>query len=367
MRSILLLLSVGLSIQSMAQVTGANQVMTFLQLSQSPRVAAIGGLTAANPSRDVMLSFSNPALLRPEFHGQIGMSYNFFYAGTRISNVMFAQHSKSLNTTLGAGLQYINYGSFKQTDEFGNENGNVIAREYMLSLNASRRYSEKWRYGASLKYARSVLSSRKAAALLADIGLMFADTNHQWYVGAVIKNAGLMVQNYEKGNSSSLPMDLQIGIVKKFKKAPFSINVLGHHLYTWDIRYNNPADVVTNELLFNDTITKTKEKTYFADKLFRHLVFAIDIQLGKRFEASVGYNHLRRGELAYSEKKGLAGFSMGVGIYLNKFIVHYAQSHYHIAGAYHELGLNIKLNQLVGFGKGNDKINWAEKFNQEYK
>jgi len=367
MRSLFLFLLLGVGNHSMAQVTGANQVMTFLQLSQSPHVAALGGITAANPSRDVMLTCSNPALLRPEFHGQLGTSYNFFYAGTRISNVLYAQHVNTLNTTFSLGLHDINYGTFKQTDEFGTENGTVKAHEYMLSLSASRRYLDKWRYGASVKYARSVLSTRKAAAIMADIGVMFADTNHQWYIGAVIKNAGLMVQNYEKGNSSSLPMDLQIGIVKKFKKAPFSINVLGHHLYTWDIRYNNPADVVSNELLFSDTTTKTKEKTYFADKLFRHFVFAIDIQLGKRFEASVGYNHLRRGELAYSEKKGLSGFSMGLGIYLNKFIVHYAQSYYHIAGAYHELGLNIKLNQLVGFGKGGDKINWAEKFNQEYK
>ena len=82
---------------------------------------------------------------------------------------------------------------------------------------------------------------------------------------------------------------------------------------------------------------------------------------------SVGYNHLRRAELATADKKGMSGFSFGAGIYLNKFIIHYAQSHYHLAGAYHEIGLNFKLNQLVGLGAGGKKINWAEKYHSAFR
>lgn len=84
--------------------------------------------------------------------------------------------------------------------------------------------------------------------------------------------------------------------------------MLAHHLYKWDIRYDNPADQVDNTLLFNDNTQDTKKKTYFADKLFRHFVFALDLQLGKRLEISMGYNHLRRSELALTEKKGYQDF-----------------------------------------------------------
>lgn len=357
-----------LHVVACAQVNGGEHIFEFLRLSQSPHITAIGGISVANPSKDIMLSTANPALLRPEFHTHLGLNYNIYYAGTRVSNLFYAHHSKQIQTTFGLGIQYLDYGSFKVTDNIGNELGTGKAADYAISISASRSYLDRWRYGAALKYAGSHLIQNKSAAMLVDFGVMYADTNSQWYAGAVVKNAGIQLKKYDMNSGSQpLPIDVQIGIVKKFKKAPFSLSVLAHHLYTWDIRYDNPADQVDNSLLFNDNTQDTKKKSYFADKLFRHFVFALDINLGKRLELSAGYNHLRRSELAIAEKKGLSGFSFGGGLYLNKFIIHFAQSYYHISGAYSEVGINFALNQLFGIGKGGNKINWSEKFANQYK
>jgi hypothetical protein len=351
-----------------AQVNGGEHIFEFLRLSQSPHTTAVGGISVANSAKDIMMSTTNPALLRPEFHTHLGLNYNIYYAGTRVSNLFYAHHSKVINTTFGLGIQYLDYGSFKLTDNLGNVSGVSKAADFAISLNASRSYLERWRYGATLKYASSNLIEHKSSALLADIGVMYADTNSQWYCGAVVKNAGIQLKQYDKSiGSQPLPIDLQIGIVKKFKKAPFALSVLAHHLYEWDIRYDNPADQVDNTLLFNDNTQDTKKKSYFADKLFRHFVFALDINLGKRLELSMGYNHLRRSELAITEKKGLSGFSFGAGLYLNKFIIHYAHSYYHISGAFNEIGINFALNQLFGIGGAGNKINWSEKFGNSYK
>ncbi len=346
-----------------AQVNGGEQVFEFLRLPASPHITSLGGIVLCSPSSDVMMSTANPALLRPEFHTSLGLGYNVYYAGTKVSNMMYAHHAKKINTTLGFGIQHVNYGTFRLTDNIGNITGESKAVDYSLNLTAARAYLIKWRYGATLKFANSHLVDRKASALLADIGVMYADTSSQWYMGAAIKNAGVLIKNYETNVSQPLPLDLQIGITKKFKKAPFSIMVLAHHLQEWNIRYDNPADQTDNQLLFTDSTTTTKTKTYFTDKLFRHFVFALDINLGKRIELSAGYNHLRRSELAISEKKGMSGFSLGAGLYLNKFVVHFAQSYYHIAGPYTEFGINFKLNQLIGSGS---KINWSEKYERSY-
>lgn len=352
---------------SQAQVNGGEHIFEFLRLSQSPHITAVGGISVTNPSKDVMLSTGNPALLRPEFHTHLGLNYNIYYAGTRVSNLFYAHHSKRANTTFGLGVQYLDYGTFNLTDQLGNISGTSKAADYAIAISASRSYSERWRYGTSLRYAHSNLINTKSSALLADIGVVYADTNSQWYAGAVVKNAGIQLKKFDRNiGSQPLPLDLQIGVMKKFKKAPFAISVLAHHLYTWDIRYDNPADQQDNTLLFNDNTTDTKEKSYFADKLFRHLVFALDINLGKRLELSAGYNHLRRSELAITEKKGMSGFSFGGGLYLNKFIIHFAQSYYHIAGAYSEVGINFALNQLFGLGNAGKKINWSEKFAGSY-
>lgn len=343
-----------------AQVNGGEHMFEYLRLSTSPHMTALGGMTVINPSQDIMLATGNPSLLRERFHTNLGLNYSMYYAGTRVSNLLYAHHVKAVNTTFGAGLQYINYGDFNMTDYIGNSLGTGSATDYCLQLYASKQYLERWRYGMALKFANSRLIDTKARALLADVGVSYFDTTNKIYFGAVVKNAGVALQNYEKGYNQPLPIDVEMGITKKFKKAPFAISILGHHLYTWDVRYNNPADKVSNSLLFSDTTTK--EKKYFADKLFRHLVFAVEMNLGKRMEISVGYNHMRRGELAIEDKKFITGFSLGAGLYLHRFIIHFAQSYYHLTGAYNEIGINFQLNQIVGLGEGGKKINWAEKY-----
>jgi hypothetical protein len=346
-----------------AQVVGGERTFEFLRLSQSPHITALGGLSAINTANDVMMTTANTALLRPEFHTSMGLNYNFYYAKTKVSNFVYAHHIPKLNTTFALGVQYLDYGSFTMTDDLGNIYGQNKAADYSINFSASRKYLERWRYGATLKYAKSHLFDQKSAALLFDLGVAYTDTTNKWYVGAVVKNAGVQVTKYNANDGSQpMPLDLQIGITKKFKKAPFSFGILAHHLYQWDVRYDNPADVVNNQLLFTDTTTTTKQKTYFADKLFRHFVFSVEANLGKRIEISAGYNHLRRSELSITDKKGMSGFSFGAGLYLNKFVLHFAQSYYHVAGPMTEMGLQIKLNQLFGFGTGGQKINWSDKF-----
>jgi hypothetical protein len=184
-------------------------VFEFLRLSQNPHVTALGGVAISCPANDVMMSTSNPSLLRPSFHTSLGLNYNLYYAGTKVSNLFYAQHIKTLNTTVGLGIQYLNYGSFQLTDNIGNQYGEAKAADYAISLSASKSYLTRWRYGATLKLANSTLIDKKASALLADIGVAYADTINLWYAGAVIKNAGVVIKNYEAGVNQPLPMDLQ--------------------------------------------------------------------------------------------------------------------------------------------------------------
>jgi hypothetical protein len=353
-----------LSVCSMyCQDIGGRYAFEFLRLSQSAHASALGGYVVANASNDISLVFSNPALLKPSYHTSISLSNNFYYGNSQLSNMMYAHHIKKIKTTFGFGFTNLNYGTFQATDHIGNTLGNIHASDFCLQLVASRKYLERWNYGSVLKFANSQLADRKSSAILTDFGITYADSANKLYFGAVVKNVGFQLKKYNKNNKAEpMPFDMQIGVVKQFKKAPFRLSVLAHHLYDWDIRYSNPLDIVSNQLLFVDTNQVVKQKKYFADKLFRHLVFAMELSLGKHLVASFGYNHLRRSELAISDKKGMAGFSMGAGLYLNKFTINYARNTYHVGGAYNEIGINMKLNQLFGIGGWDKKINWSERF-----
>lgn len=360
MRSyILTLILVFFAVTSMrAQVVGGQRAMEFLRLPNSPHISALGGISVANADRDIAFALQNPSLMREGLHNTMGLNYNIYYSGIGNANLQYGYHVPELATSFVMGVQYLNYGNFVQTDNIGNQYGNFKASDYAITVGASRQYLNKWRYGAALKWAHSSLYDKKGSAVLADVGVTFNDTSSLWTVGAVAKNMGVMVQKYNKNNTAEpLPFDLQLGISKRFKYVPLRLMATVHHLYQWDIRYDNPADQ-QNSNLFGNTDSSAKTKKYFVDKLFRHFIFGAELLIGKRVLVSMAYNHLQRSELLIKDKTGLAGFSFGLGIDLNKVQVHYGRSYYHIAGAYNEIGLNFSMNKLFGIGKLGDKIHW---------
>jgi len=331
-----------------AQVTGGQFAFEFLRMPQSPHISALGGINVANPSDDISFAMQNPALMRPELHNQIAFNYNNYYAGISNSNLQYGYYMPNIATAFALGVQYLNYGSFTQMDNIGNDYGSFTASDYAVTLSASRQYLERWRYGATLKFAQSHLYNSNAAAMLADVGISYEDTANLITLGAVVKNVGVMVQKYTPGQPAEpMPFDVQMGIAKRFKHLPLRLTATLHHLYEWDIRYNNPADINKSNLFGS---TDTTVKSSFSDNLFRHFIFGAELMLGKRITVTVAYNHQRRAEMALEEKKATAGFSFGGSINLNKFQVHYARSYYSIAGAYNEFGLNIALNKFVGGG-----------------
>ncbi len=340
-----------------AQVAGGQRSMEFLRLSNAPRISALGGINVAHPDKDISFVMQNPALMRPALHNQLGLSYNSFYAGTSIANLQYGYNVQKINTAFFFGVQYLNYGTLTHTDDIGNIYGDFKAIDYALTVGASRQYGKSWRYGAAIKYAQSTYYDKSQIAALMDVGVNYYDTGSLWQVGIVAKNIGFVANRFTRENSAEpLPFDLQIGIAKQMKHIPLRLMATVHHLYEWDIRYDNPADKEVSSL-FNADSTQ-KEPSHFADKVFRHFIFAAELTVAKRVTVSVGYNHLHRGEMVIADKPGLAGFSMGVGVDLNRFHVQYGRSYYHIAGAYNEFGISMALNKLFNVGKMSDRIHW---------
>lgn len=345
-----------------AQVTGGQSAFEYLRLPDAPHVSALGGISVANPDNDIAFALQNPAMMRPGMHNQLQLVYNNYYAAIAIMNMQYGYHDAKLNTSFFLGVQYLNYGGFDQTNSVGNVTGTFHANDYALTFGASRSYQEHWRYGADIKWAGSALGEYKAAAALMDVGVNYYDTSSLWDIGIVAKNMGVMVKKYDPTNTAEpMPFDLQLGASKKFKHLPLRLLATVHHLYEWDIRYSNPADLSgTNSLGGTDTV---KDKgSHFGDKLFRHFTFGAELTLAKRLTVTVSYNDLRRREMALSTDPALAGFAFGAGLNLKKFQVHYARTYYSVAGAYNEFSITMMLNKLFGLGQFGEKTKW----NAEY-
>lgn len=335
-----------------AQTLGGNSVFNFLGLPHTPKLSALGGVNVSSTSNDIGLAFNNPALLHPSMHSQMNASFNSFYDGINAYHLSLGFHQAPLQTTFLWGLNYLDYGELPQTDAAGNLLGSFRPVDWVMQVSASRRYLQRWHYGLSLKFIHSGYGLYKSDGIAADVGVQYLDTAHALSVSILAKNMGTQLRTYAGAGPADLPFDLQAGISKRLEQSPFGFSLTAHHIYQFDMAYN--------DTLFNNANGFENGSGKFSfDKLFRHFVLAADIYLGDRVEMSLGYNYLRRKELNIGNTgNGLTGFSMGVSLLLNKLQVRYARSQYQNNTAYNQFGLNISLNQYFGLGKWGQKIGW---------
>jgi hypothetical protein len=195
-----------------------------------------------------------------------------------------------------------------------------------------------------MRMAFSRLDIYRSSALLADVGLMYADTSRRLTMGLVIRNAGTQLSTYA-GLKETLPFDIQLGISKRLEHLPFRFSIIAHHLHQWDIRYNDPNLQDDDVLLFGEEQTTENKTTAAIDNFFRHLIFSGEFLLGKNegLRIRLGYNHLLKRELSVSNYRSLAGFSGGLGVKISRFRVDFGYGAYHLAGGVAHLGIGTSL------------------------
>lgn len=327
----------------MAQITGGNEVFKFLNIPQSARIAAMGGIQQSMSGRDVAYMFQNPATLNLSTHNQFHVNQSFYPTGSAFLTGAYGRTFDKLGYA-GFGIQYINHGKMNEKLADGTPNGNAYAQDLVGMISFARPMAEKTNYGISLKYVHSSYNNLTASGLLADAGFSYADTANAFYAGIALKNFGTMLSRYTAGHDEKLPLDLQAGISKRLTHTPFLFSLTLHRLLNWDIRYNDPALNATN-IFVSDTASQ-KERKYIADKLFRHAIFGTELYLGKVLRANISYNHLRRMELAFNERRGLSGFSFGIQLALQRWGFSYSYSLFNTAAANNSLSMYLNIGEF---------------------
>lgn len=349
----LAIINFSFSLQLPSQTLGGNSVFNFLRLPNTPQLSALGGINVSHISNDIGLAFNNPALLKPEMHTQVNASFISFYDGITAYHLSLGYHHEKLNTNFLWGINYLNYGNIQQTDASGNIYGNFRPTDWVMQVSASRKYMEKWNYGATLKFINSNYGQYRSNGIAMDVGVLYYDSAKLFSASVLAKNMGTQLKKYDGTDPDDLPFDLQVGVSKKLEGAPFGFSFTAHHLHRFDINYN--------DIVFNDEngFNNTGDHKFTFDKLFRHFVFATDIYLVDKVEIDIGYNYLRRKELNIGNAgNGLTGFSIGLSLLLNKLQVRYARTQYQNNTAYNQFGLNMTLNKYFGLGKFGDRIGW---------
>jgi hypothetical protein len=339
----LLILSIFAGTVAKSQIGGDN-TYEFLNLSSSARIAAMGGKMVPVKDNDLNLVFCNPALLNSEMDRTLTFSGVGYFADIKYGYVAYAQDIKELGS-FAAGMHYVNYGDFTETDVTGQVIGEFKAAEYSLNLSWARPLvpDSALTIGTTLKTIYSSLEDYTSFGMAVDLGLNYYIERNLINLTLVAKNAGRQFTYYTSGNNEPLPFELLFGVSKKLAKAPFRFSVNYQHLEKFDMSYKDP--VKENEV---DPITgeTSSEKITFGDKLLPHFILGAELLLSKNFHVRGGYNFQRRKELGVETKMSTVGISWGFGFRISKFHFSYGRATYHLAGASNHFSLTANLGQL---------------------
>ncbi len=318
---------------------GGRYTFAFLKQSPSARTTGLNQSQIALRDDDLSLASTNPSLLNPLMHNGLAFNQNFLLGGVKSGLANYGYHVEKIKTTFQAGVQYISYGDFKQTDEYGNLQGTFRASEYAAFIGAGRQLNERFSVGVNAKFIQSRLESYTSTGIAADLAGAYINPESNFGATIVLKNIGAQLKTYYGEERQNLPYDLQIGVSKKLARAPFRFSVVAHDLLI-GLRYDNPLE---NEVSLLGEATSTKSAFSLAtDEVFRHLNFGGEIMFGKteNFRLRFGYSHQVRREMSLQNIRSLAGFSFGAGFKVNRFRIDYGLGRQHIAGGMNHLSIS---------------------------
>ena len=235
--------------------------------------------------KDINLVYQNPALLDTSLNNYLGVSSVLYPGGINHGLVSYGLKTKKLGT-LGLHIQYVNYGRFQRSDDTGNKTGTFYATESAIALSWSGDLAP-FKYGFNVKLINSFLEQYFSLGVAFDANLMYVNKLNDFFAVAALKNVGKQLTSYTGSNEEKLPFDLQLSVGQKLEHVPMTFIGTLHHLYKWDIRYDDP-NVTTTDVFLGDSVV---EKSYLFDKAMRHFVLGVEFNLSKNMDFRIGYNY----------------------------------------------------------------------------
>lgn len=307
-----------------------TRVYEFVNITTSPRQAALGGNANSMWDSDPNMSYWNPAMVSEQSHGQVALNYVSYLAGVGFGTVsgVYQYDDDEFFTIHG---QYVDYGDFRGFDEFDVETGSFKARDVAISLGYAINLSDFFTVGASVKYINSTIETYNSHALAADLGIVFHDIDYNTNVSLAIRNLGFQLETYA-GTQEKMPLQINLGVSHRLEHVPLELSVNFHDLQKFDI--SRPTD-------------ENGMKTKFGRKFIDHVSIGGELFPGQGFNLRLGYNFKRGNELKIDDHRSFAGLTYGFGFRINAFRFDFAHANYYEGANSNHFGLIINLDRLI--------------------
>lgn len=327
--------------KTFAQV-GGESTYRFLDLTNSARLASLGGKNISANDNDLNLVYFNPALLNPAMDSNLTLNYISYFAGINYGYTSYA-YDLGDKGTLSAGVHFVHYGTFTAAEPDSRITGEFSGSEYALYLSYSRPIDSSFRWGVTFKPIFSSLERYSSMGLATDLGITYTGDEGNLVVAAVLRNVGFQVYSYSSNGREPIPFEILLGVTKKLRYAPFRISVTAHNLQRYKMTYTLPEE---EKLKMPEQKTYSNKFEEFTDNALRHLIFSVDFLPTRRFYFTISYNHQRKKEMEIQDVSGSEGISYGFGLKLKKLSLSYGRSVYHQDGGSNTFSLIVNLGQF---------------------
>jgi hypothetical protein len=324
--------------------SGAFHVYEFLRLTNSSRQAALGGNLVAADDSDISLVLANPVLINKDVSKHLLLNYVNYFSDVNLGFVTYAHDFSNLGT-FAASMQYVNYGTFTETDETGEIYGEFSAGDYALNIGWGRQLHQNFRIGANLKGIYSSLYQYNSAGIAVDVGAGWFFPDNYFSGTLMFRNIGRQVKAYVPGNTEPLPFEIQLAMYKRLQHVPLGFHLLFHNLQKWDLTYQDPFALPETDPFTGEEI-KPSVVEDLANKLMHHVILGLELTPSKSFSVRLGYNYHRRKEMIVDSRLSTVGISWGFGFRISKFHLSYARSAYHLAGSPNVITLTTNLSDI---------------------
>ena len=321
---------------------GGESTYSFLGLTNSARVSALGGEVVSLMDGDINLIFHNPSLLGSQMHNNLTLNFVDYFAGVNYGYAGYGYSIQGIGN-FAAGIHYVDYGTFDRTDELGQSMGTFKASEYALNFVYSRTILDTFlTAGITMKPIFSSFEQYSSLGIAFDAGITYQNPHTHTTLGLVARNMGTQITSYS-GVREKLPFEILAGITQGLEHAPFRFSATLQNLERWDLTYSK-----TEEEGFNSLGGQIEKSGFdqFGDKLMRHMVFGVEFLVGENFHLDMGYNYKRRQEMKANARPGTVGFSWGFGFKISKFHFAFGRASYHLAGGTSHFSLTTNLSEF---------------------
>ena len=273
-----------------------------------------GGSAAILDARDVGTFLYNPALLNPDMHGTLSVTW-FNHLSDIQAGLVAYSHDFGPYGSAAAGVRFLYWGSIVWADEHGTTSNTFTASDLAFTVGLARNWRHGIRYGINLHTVYSNVADYGALAIALDAGVAWHEPSQQVTVAGTLNYLGRALSSLGRVRDR-LPLDIRVSVSKRLRHIPLIAALTLHDL-------RQAPDVRSS------------------GDLFSHAIFSLEFQVISAFHLRIGYNHDRR-ELKSASRLDLAGVGAGFGLRIRRFQFDYAFSSWSFAEL-HQFTLGTRL------------------------